>query len=41
MKYLNSRIKNYDHVFVTKELLFIKDTIKFVEELKLGYSKII
>ena len=31
-------LKNYNHVYVTKELNFIKDTIKFVDELKLRYN---
>ena len=30
-------LKKYDHVYVTKELKFVKDTIKFVDELKLRY----
>lgn len=31
------QLKTYDHMYVTKELNFIKDTIKFVDELKLRY----
>ena len=31
------QLKNYDNKYVTKELKFINDTIKFVEELKLRY----
>jgi hypothetical protein len=31
------QLKNYDNEYVTKELKFINDTIKFVEELKLRY----
>jgi len=30
-------LKKYDHAYVTKELNFIKDTIKFINELKLRY----
>ncbi len=30
-------LKRYDHVYATKELNLIKDTIKFVDELKLRY----
>ncbi len=31
------QFKKYDHVYVTKELKFIKDTIKFIDKLKLRY----
>ena len=31
------KLKQYNHVYVTNELKFIKDTIKFIDELKLRY----
>ncbi len=37
MSYLNTQLKKYGHVYVTKELKFIYDAIKFMDELKLRY----
>ena len=31
------QLKQYDHVYVTKHFDFLKDTIKFIDELKLRY----
>ncbi len=31
------QLKKYDHVYLTKELKFIINTIKFIDELKLRY----